>query len=111
MIQHLRLPVALALLLLAAPLALAQAERPAAHPDGPNAARPSENVAPAAASVEKSGAPVNSVGTSAAEPVSADPLIRVLVAKGVLTPDEGRAIGAGGDPAGRRDRLAALLLD
>jgi hypothetical protein len=113
MIRHLRLPVALALLLLAAPLAQAQAERPAAHPDGPSVARPSEHVAPAAASVEKSGAPVNSVnaGTSAAEPVSADPLIRVLVAKGVLTPDEGRSINAGGNPAEQRKRLAALLRD
>lgn len=42
MIRHLGLPVALALLLLAAPLAQAQAERPAAQLDGPNVARPSE---------------------------------------------------------------------
>jgi hypothetical protein len=113
MIQRLRLPAVLALLLLTSSLAHAQAERPAAQPDGPNVARRSEKGAPAAASVEQSGTPLHSVdaGTSAAGPVSADPLVRVLVTKGVLTPDEGRAIDAGGDPAGRRDRLAALLRD
>jgi hypothetical protein len=113
MTQHFRLPVALALLLLAAPPAHAQTDRPAAQPDGPSVARPSEKGAPAAASVEKSVAPSSPVndGTSAAEPVSADPLIRVLVAKGVLTPDEGRSINAGVNPAGQRDRLAALLRD
>jgi hypothetical protein len=114
MIQRLRLPVALALLLLTSSRAYAQAERPtAAQPDVSNATRPSEKGAPAAAPVEKSGAPFNSdnAGTSAADSVSADPLIRVLVTKGVLTPDEGRAIGAGGNPAEQRDRLAALLRD
>jgi hypothetical protein len=113
MTRHLRLPVALALLLLAAPLAHAQAARPAAQLNGPNAARPSEKGGPNAASSEKYGTPINSVdkGTSAVDPVSADPLIRVLVAKGVLTSDEGRAIGAGGNPAEQRDRLAALLRD
>lgn len=113
MIRHLRLPVALALLLLAASLAHAQAERPVAQSDGPNVARTSEKVAPVAASSEKSGAPINSVtaATSAAEPVSADPLIRVLVTKGVLTPDEGRAVSSGSNSAERRDRLAALLRD
>jgi len=113
MTRHLRLPVALALLLLAASLAHAQAERPVAQPDGPNVARTSEGGVPAAASGEKSGAPLNSVtaATSAAEPVSADPLIRVLVAKGVLTTDEGRAVSVGNNPAEQRDRLAALLRD
>jgi hypothetical protein len=113
MTQHLRLPVALALLLLAAPPAHAQAERSAAQLDGPNVARPSEKGTPTAAPVEKAAAPSESVnaGTSAAEPVSADPLIRVLVARGVLTTDEARTINAGGNPAGQRDRLAALLRD
>jgi hypothetical protein len=113
MIQRLRLPVVLALLLLTSSLAQAQAERPAAQPDGTSVARPSEKGSPVATSVEKTGTPNNSVnaGTSAADSVSVDPLIRVLVTKGVLTPDEGRAIGAGGNAAEQRDRLAALLRD
>ena len=113
MIQRLRLPVVLAWLLLTSSLAHAQAERPAAQPDGPNVARPSEKGAPTAVSVERPGTPNNSVNaeTSAADPVSADPLIRVLVTKGVLTAAEGRSINTGGNPAERRDRLAALLRD
>ena len=113
MIRHLRLPVALALLLLAAPPAHAQTDRSAAQLNGPNVARPPEKKVPAAAPDEKTSSPTDSVnaGTSAADPVSADPLIRVLVAKGVLTPDEGRSINAGGNPAEQRDRLAALLRD
>src|ERR1041385_6588739 len=39
---------------------------------------------------------------------STDPLVRVLVTKGVLTPEEGRLV-TNGPPAGQRDRLAALL--
>jgi hypothetical protein len=91
MTQQLRLPVALALLLLAAPPAYAQTD-----------------------SVVKSVTPSNSIdaGAPAAAPVSADPLIRVLVSKGVLTPDEARSINAGGSSlAEQRDRLASLLRD
>lgn len=107
MTRHPRLPVALALLLLAASLARAQAERANVQLNGPDVARPP------AAPVEKAGAPADpgAAGASAADPVSADPLIRVLVAKGLLTPDEGRSINAGGGPAEQRDRLAALLRD
>jgi hypothetical protein len=46
---------------------------------------------------------------SAANTEITDPLIRVLISKGVLSADEGRAIGAGGSPGEQRDRLAALL--
>ena len=44
------------------------------------------------------------------EPAS-DPLVRVLVAKGVLTTEEARGITAAATPAEQRDRLAALLRD
>src|SRR5215831_11498917 len=40
-----------------------------------------------------------------------DPLVRVLEAKGVLTPAEARAIAANASPAELRDRLATLLRD
>ena len=42
---------------------------------------------------------------------TSDPLIRVLVAKGVLTAEEARVITADATPAEQRDRLAALLKD
>lgn len=45
------------------------------------------------------------------EPVISDPLVRVLITKGVLTTEEGRAVSAGGTPTEQRDRLAALLRD
>jgi len=40
-----------------------------------------------------------------------DPLVQVLVAKGVLTTEEARLITANASPAQQRDRLAALLRD
>src|SRR5438445_3718303 len=40
-----------------------------------------------------------------------DPLVRVLLTKGVLTPDEVRLITINGTLAGQRDRLAVLLRD
>jgi hypothetical protein len=40
-----------------------------------------------------------------------DPLIRMLIAKGVLTEIEGRAIGSSGSPDAQRNRLATLLRD
>lgn len=42
---------------------------------------------------------------------ASDPLVRVLVAKGVLTTEEARGITAAATPAEQRDRLAALLRD
>lgn len=51
-------------------------------------------------------APVNG-----GDPVISDPLVRVLVTKGVLTESEGRAVSSSGTPAEQRDRLAALLRD
>jgi hypothetical protein len=43
--------------------------------------------------------------------VITDPLVRVLISKGVLNEDEGRSISASGTPSERRDRLATLLRD
>src|SRR5882762_7410847 len=40
-----------------------------------------------------------------------DPLVQVLVTKGVLTNEEARLIMANASPAEQRDRLAALLKD
>jgi hypothetical protein len=47
--------------------------------------------------------------TSAAD--ATDPLVRVLAAKGVLTPEEARLISVNASPAEQRTRLAALLRD
>jgi hypothetical protein len=80
--KHLRLPLALALSLLAATLANAQAA--------------SDSVKSPAAD---------------ASPSVADPLVRVLIAKGLLTTEEGRSISAAATPAEQRDRLASLLRD
>src|SRR2546423_1130069 len=46
-----------------------------------------------------------------ADPAIADPLVRVLLAKGVITAEEARAVVGAGAPAEQRDRLAALLRD
>src|SRR5436853_229671 len=42
---------------------------------------------------------------------STDPLVRVLVTKGVLTTEEARSITMNASPAEQRDRLASLLRD
>ncbi|HEY5991788.1 MAG TPA: hypothetical protein VIU10_04350, partial [Candidatus Udaeobacter sp.] len=47
----------------------------------------------------------------AQDDTSADPLIRVLVTKGVISAEEARLITATTSPAEQRDRLAALLKD
>ncbi|HJQ35276.1 MAG TPA: hypothetical protein VJ866_24205 [Pyrinomonadaceae bacterium] len=80
--KHLRLPLALALSLLASTLAHAQAGS-------------------------------DSVKTPAADPSPSvtDPLVRVLMAKGLLTAEEGRSVSAAATPAEQRDRLASLLRD
>lgn len=88
--RHLRLPLALALSLLAATLSRAQA--------GP-------------ADVQTTNADADSAKTHAADTSVADPLVRVLIAKGLLTTEEGRAVSAAATPAEQRDRLASLLRD
>ncbi len=44
-------------------------------------------------------------------PALVDPLVRVLVTKGVLTPAEGASLSGSGTPIEQRNRLAALLRD
>src|SRR6266850_4916843 len=43
------------------------------------------------------------------DPVIADPLVRVLMSKGLLTSEEAKSISMSGTPVDQRDRLAALL--
>ena len=46
-----------------------------------------------------------------ADPSISDPLVRVLLTKGVITPEEARAVAVAGTPSEQRDHLAALLRD
>ncbi len=50
-------------------------------------------------------------GLSNVNSSTGDPLVRMLVTKGILTAAEGTAISVGGTPFEQRDRLAALLRD
>src|SRR2546423_2654421 len=59
---------------------------------------------------DKAGAP-GAATPQPADPAIADPLVRVLLAKGVITSEEARAVAVAGAPAEQRDRLAALLRD
>ncbi len=45
------------------------------------------------------------------DPVIADPLVRVLMSKGLLTSEEAKLISMSGTPVDQRDRLATLLRD
>src|ERR1700675_3122065 len=56
--------------------------------------------------------PTESKAQSATAPApTGDPLLRLLVGKGVLTPDEAALVLSSGTPAQQRDRLATLLKD
>jgi hypothetical protein len=61
----------------------------------------------------KSDQPDEAAKTSSTDPnpAIADPLVRMLIVKGVLTEEEGRTVSARGTSAEQRDRLAALLRD
>ncbi|HEY0385766.1 MAG TPA: hypothetical protein VGC64_07120 [Pyrinomonadaceae bacterium] len=99
MTRFFHLPLALALLLIITSPGYAQADNSATQINGPNAA---------AHSGESDGKSVIATDPNAA---SNDPLVRVLITKGVLTAEEGRSINAAGNAAEQRDRLAALLRD
>jgi hypothetical protein len=58
-----------------------------------------------AVSTERTVAPEKNAG------VITDPLVRVLISKGVLNEDEGRSVGISGTPSEQRNRLAILLRD
>ncbi len=49
--------------------------------------------------------------TSAAKESMSDPLVNLLISKGLLTAEEARSIASAGDAKSQRDRLATLLKD
>jgi hypothetical protein len=134
MTRSLKLQLAFALLLSLAPLARAQADRPPSQLNASRDATLAEGSVPDMSGDDKKrksdpptkpgdvradGAKTGDAKTPsspdapAADPnaPAADPLVRVLVAKGVLSADEARSIGGAGTAAEQRDRLAALLRD
>lgn len=98
----------LALLLMMAALVQAQTNQNTGQATASSDATLSERTAPSSIGEKRA-----SEKSSAVEPSSviADPLVRILVEKGVLTEKEGDTISAAGTPAEQRDRLAALLRD
>lgn len=72
-------------------------------------------MAPGGETKEKSQNPYSSNQASETSDKSdlliADPLVRVLISKGILTETEGHTIAASGNPSEQRDRLATLLRD
>jgi hypothetical protein len=72
-------------------------------------------MAPGGETKEKSQNPYSSNQASETSDKSdlliADPLVRVLISKGILTETEGHTIAASGSPIEQRDRLATLLRD
>ena len=58
-----------------------------------------------------SGSTSSRKGGNESDPATADPLVRVLLSRGLLTPEEAKAIGLSGSRVEQRDRLAALLRD
>lgn len=114
MSKILRPSLVLILSLLAASSAHAQTDRresPPGEPVGP--VLKGSILPPGATDVKKDeGASAPRPATpQPADPTAADPLVRVLLAKGVITPEEARAVAVAGAPAEQRDRLAALLRD
>jgi hypothetical protein len=59
----------------------------------------------------KSSTDAAGISSPASNAAIADPLVRMLIAKGVLTEEEGRTLSARGTPTEQRDQLAALLRD
>jgi hypothetical protein len=95
-------------LLATASLALAQTSGPASQPNAASNSQPSGS-----GRVTRNDEPnkIDSpkLAADSADLVVSDPLVRMLVAKGVLTAPEGRSISTSGTPVEQRDRLAALL--
>src|SRR5712692_140133 len=120
MYLSLRLALALVLLSILFPLARGQNQKPVPQAsssisqpasdgnvvlgaDNQATRNKSENRKP---SGEPGGNGLSNVNSS-----TGDPLVRMLVTKGILTTAEGMAINSGGTPLEQRDRLAALLRD
>jgi len=90
-------------------LAWGQSSSPRAmlnQPDGDRGSAPITDSPPSNAKMPAKSTAVNKVTS-----FDVDPLLRVLVTKGVLTSDEARDIVSGGKPSEQRDRLAQLLKD
>jgi hypothetical protein len=116
MIKLLRLSFILASLLIAVQFTFAQTSSTRIQTSDLQPAEGSKSDALAAPSERRktekptpSGESKTAVDNS--DSVISDPLVRVLIAKGVLTETEGRSISASGTPVEQRDRLATLLRD
>jgi hypothetical protein len=92
--------IALLLLLSSAGVSLAQEPR-----------AETASAAAAASDLKKATPDAAATPEPAAGAEIADPLVRVLVAKGLISADEARAVAGGRTAAEQRDRLASLLRD
>ncbi|MEK6303333.1 MAG: hypothetical protein AABO41_21700 [Acidobacteriota bacterium] len=92
------------------PLVWGQSSATHDTPNRPGDDRASAGRADSPAANEKTGAG-SAAPDKATTTFDADPLLRVLVTKGVLTTGEARAIVSDGKPSEQRDRLAQLLRD
>lgn len=117
MCLSLRPTLALVVLLLVLPFARGQDQKTGSQESG-SIAQPSDGKpAPGDYKPEWSEKKKVPEGTLAAEERSGanssfdDPLVRVLVIKGILSAEEARTISVGGTLLAQRDRLAALLRD
>ena len=90
--------------LASASIAWGQSSAPRDTLHQPGGDRASAGIADSAPANEKTA--VRSATPNKATNFDADPLLRVLVTKGVLTTDEARAIVSGGKLGEQRDRLA-----
>lgn len=109
----LRLSCALATSLCMAAAALSQEPRAAASSSNPVPAHSpavTTDTLPPLADIVGNTSSDDKAKAATNEPAISDPLIRVLIAKGIITADEGRA-AASGNAVEQRDRLAALLRD
>ena len=115
MTRFFRPVLVLAVLLVTATLACAQIDRTSSQVAASGGATTSERGSLGSGNERevKSAELKEAARTSAPshDPAIADPLVRMLIVKGVLTEDEGRTISSTGTPAEQRDRLAALLRD
>jgi hypothetical protein len=97
--------------------AQAQATRPGTPAGAAHTAQPEASPVALASDGRKKSAPASGssepTGASVKEPDSSitDPIIRLLVGKGILSAEEGKSVGSGGTPFEQRDRLALLLRD
>src|SRR5258707_6244798 len=120
MCLSLRLALAVVLCLIVYPFAQGQDTKPGSQASGP-IAQPANgrSLVPIDDKADRNKKDNKSVsddapdanGVSNVNPSIGDPLLRMLVTKGILTAAEGTAINAGGSPLEQRDRLAALLRD